>query len=63
MEKYNTSTQNDDLFVRSNSKVFVLLVHAVRVRGHSVKLGWRSEKGNLRKDIFLNKLVRLSFAV
>lgn len=62
MEKYNTSTQNDELFERSNSKAFVLLVHAVRVRGLSVKLGWQSEKGNLRKDIFL-KLIRLGSAV
>lgn len=61
-ERYNTGTQNDELFERSNSKAFVLLVHALRVRGHPVKLGWQSEKGNLRKDIFL-KLVRLSSAV
>lgn len=58
MMKHNTSTQNDEWFERSNSRAFVLLVHAVRVRGHSVKLGWQMEKGNLRKDIFLNKLIR-----
>lgn len=58
MMKYNTSTQNDEWVEKSNSEAFVLLVHAIRVRGHSVKLGWQIEKGNLRKDIFVNKWLR-----
>lgn len=32
MEKYNAGTQNDALFERSNSKAFVLFVHATRLR-------------------------------
>lgn len=52
MMKYNANAQNDEWFQKSNSRAFVLLVHATRVRGYSVKLGWQIEEGNLRKGIF-----------